>query len=272
MTVGRPTSRRNTFCTDGPPRGLIRNQREKRKNQAPPTNPARHIYNKENNDDRQRPSGRPRTDRSHGMFDCESPADRDYASRVAQTAEGFDRRREENKRQFTRSFPRMHSLRREMAKANVERMQCAVYEAIENAKHDHTCCVLGLGQLSLERTRNVVCIGLGYRCVLTVENYRCSRSDCSKSITVHPLEVGCTPTSPTEYCETWIAMDFCLLFRDLQLHNGLSADGENTCQADCSSLLPWLISISFVLFLFFLQPLPTQCAIWRLTLILMARR
>jgi hypothetical protein len=133
----------------------------------------------------------------------------------------------------------MKLLREEMTEANAARMQCAVNEAIEEAKHDHRCCQLGFGELKLERTRNVVCYGLGYRCVLTVPNYICSNEECSQLITVHPLEIGCTSTTATSYCETWITMDFCLLFRDLQLHNGLSADGNVII---CLQLLVFLLT------------------------------
>lgn len=154
----------------------------------------------------------------------ESQVGRDYARRVSDYAMEFNKRRGENRRQFIKNFPHMRAFRKAMSDAHAQAMQDAVDSALDMEKRNHRCSMTGVESLCLKKIRNVVCYGLGFRCVLTVEIYGCSR--CTQSVTVHPLQVCCTPTSPTDNCETWLSLDFCLVFRDLHLHNGLSADGK----------------------------------------------
>ena len=140
---------------------------------------------------------------------------------MKETAHQFRDRLKEKKRQFCKSFPTMEIIRLSSILTAQGTLQQAVEQAIQVAKGSHPCA----GTLSEARKRNIVCVQIGFRCCLSVPNYTCSC--CKGTVTVHPFEVGCVPTSPTEFCETWIGLDYCLLFRDLQLHNGLSADGKS---------------------------------------------
>lgn len=206
-------SRRTIIRTDGPERAFLHVRRAKRPGQEPP--PARlggsKIKFKQSS--------------SHEQRDAEctsvSQAERNYVSRVTETASQFRDRLKQNKRQFCKSFPTMEKIRLSSISTAQETLQQAVERAIQIAKKSHPCA----GMLSETRKRNVVCVNIGFRCRLSVPNYSCR--SCKGTVTVHPFEVGCIPTSPTEFCETWIGLDYCLLFRDLQLHNGLSADGKS---------------------------------------------
>lgn len=208
-------NKRKQYLTDGEPRQVIRQFRTKRPGQIPPQG---RITSNRDNCDQYGSHVREET------FNCPSRADRDYASRVARTAAEFDRRRVQNKSQFVKSFPDMHNFRKLRTASFVSEMQCAANEALEHAKDEHACASLSSDALALEKVRNVVCFGVGFRCVLTIENFRCKH--CMQSVTVHPLEISCVPTSPTENCETFLTLELCLIFRDLHLQNGLSADGE----------------------------------------------
>ena len=101
--------------------------------------------------------------------------------------------------------------------------------ALRTAIQGHYCAANDPDKvLVLEKKREVVYIGLGFRFVLTVLNYRCTACPISADrITVHPYQVGCIPTSPTVNCETWIALDYCKLFKNLQAASKVSANGKN---------------------------------------------
>lgn len=164
--------------------------------------------------------------------DPELQAQKPSAVKKARREEAFDKEREKNRRRLQMNLPFCQSLSETLSKELREKLQGIVDTALQSAIEAHYCPsgYQTTKALVLEKKREVVYIGLGFRFVLTVLNYRCSKCPLSADrITVHPYQVGCVPTSPTVNCETWISLDYCKLFGNLQATSKVSANGKNFC-------------------------------------------
>ena len=156
-----------------------------------------------------------------------------HTEKMAASAAAFDSRLTENVQQYQTSFPHQKQRREDRRQREVEAAQQDVNEAAAalvarySTGGSEPC-------LPLIRLRTIVYIGLGFKGVLQVPMYE--GGPCGR-VTVHPFQAGCTPTTATEACETWISVDLILAFRDMSLTNGLSADGACASQI-CDPFVP----------------------------------
>ena len=144
-------------------------------------------------------------------------------------AETFDKLRPGNVEKIYETFPARRDLRERIDGSVQQMYQTAVDAEARTQCCDHCCCVGmpeedGIALLPVHQLRSVVVVHFGSTFVLQVPNHQCKV--CGSVITVHPFAADCAPTTPTEYCETWITLLTLQFFEDVYLTNGLSADGE----------------------------------------------
>jgi len=152
-------SRRTITRTDGPERTFLHVRRAKRPGQEPP--PGRLGGSKIKFS--QSSFHEERDDVSTSV----SQAERNYASRVTETAHQFRERRKENMRQFCKRFHTMENIRLSSISTAQGTLQQAVEQAIQVAKGSRPCA----GTLSEARKRNIACVQIGFQCCLSVPNY-----------------------------------------------------------------------------------------------------
>jgi hypothetical protein len=218
-------SSRVSIIVDGEFRGPVHQTRRRREDQIPPN--ARNDHAKRN-----RPAV-PSSVAKESVDIRPTPIEKSHARKMETAAAAFQKRRSENRKKYVQNFPGLVSLRLAFQEANQRLVEEAATVAMSAAVASHPCRCEDEDCLVLVKTRSVAFIGLGYRFGLKVDNLQCKV--CRSIVTVHPLEVGAVPTTATENCETWLSTDYCILFRDMQLHNGLSADAYlhatgNYCQ------------------------------------------
>ena len=151
-----------------------------------------------------------------------------YAQRMITQASNFNIRRKLNIEEYFIRFEKAKSLTMKTHEYIAVALQAEVDEVLEDERRDHPCCdgSASLDFLMLETNRKVMVVDFDHRFSLTVSNFKCRL--CNKIVTVHPYAVDCVPTSPTEYCVTWVRRSVVHHFRDLHKNNGLSANGKFT--------------------------------------------
>jgi len=155
--------------------------------------------------------------------------DSEYSERMHGLAENWNEKRPENVEKYKISFPRALEVREQRKSALLRIVQEEINSTIAVARCGHPCCALlddggDAPCLELIRTASIVYYEFGWRGVVTVPLYQCTK--CNKMVTVSPLDVGCAGAAPTEGCETWFSQDLARFFQDVHLNNGLSANGE----------------------------------------------
>ena len=153
----------------------------------------------------------------------------EWELRMRRQAETFDKLRPGNVEKMYETFPARRDLRERIDGSVQQMYQTAVDAEARTQCCDHCCCVGmpeedGIALLPVHQLRSVVVVHFGSTFVLQVTNHQCKV--CGSVITVHPFAADCAPTTPTEYCETWITLLTLQFFEDVYLTNGLSADGE----------------------------------------------
>ncbi len=112
--------------------------------------------------------------------------------------------------------------------------------------------------MTFRKTRHVVVHDFGNRFILKVDSYSCSC--CNSIVTVHPFDVDCAATTPTEECETWIPLKCIQFFEDVHYRNGLAADGKPCLSSFFpSNLLPSILIAAQYLSLQLFVTLPIKC-------------
>jgi len=134
-------------------------------------------------------------------------------------AEKFNEIYPASKEAYAQGAPR----RLKMHQSSVEREIQATQDAVDDLVMQRQALHVGCGGCTVKKTRNVVCIRLGYKFVVKVPSLV---SGCGEQWTVHPYLVGYAPTTPTDSCETWVGMKEVMTFKDMSYANGLSASGE----------------------------------------------
>ena len=212
-------------------------KRTPRPGQAPPTATAPRNRNK-----RQRVVGE-RGQTSSGIQRTDDGDQSAYAQRMATEANNFNIRRETNGEEYYIHFEGSQSLTMKCHKSTAADLQTEVNEVIEKGKRDHPCCADANPQdfLTLERTRSVLVVCFDHRFSLNVPNFNCRL--CKKVVTVHPYAVDCAPTSPTEYCVTWVHRSVVHHFRDGHKNNGHSANGKLVFMS--STTADWMLLLFY---------------------------
>jgi len=209
--------------------------------------------------------------------ETERAAGKTHSARMATAAAHWADREPANMDMYQRCFPEHLRQQEERCKQQLATAQLAVDAAAAAVAAGHgincdTCVVVS-------KTRSVIYVGMGFKGVLSVPTLTCT--ECSAVGTVHPYRASCVPTSPTDACETWIAMDVVHLFNYLYHSNGLAADGEcpalHLLTVSYSSALAPAGQRSLVHALnsarsTSLQPGSTQWPIWSCATSLVARR
>lgn len=151
----------------------------------------------------------------------------EHAVKIRKQAQEWESRRDSNGIRYQESASYRYELREELQGRVSEFYREAMVRASEREQLNHPCHHTGtdnVAQFSTVKKRIIVVHSFGHRFLLEVPTFRCS--SCNGCFTVHPFDVDCAATSPTDECETWIPLQNIHLFEDLHMSNGLSADGK----------------------------------------------
>jgi hypothetical protein len=206
------------------------------------------------------PSARAASAASHARGDANRrrPASEDaeglsvHRAKMAAQATAFDEARPASDIAYASGAPARSRQHAELLVWQRTRVQAEVDMLADQQLRLHAgCCPL------VTKTRDVVCVHLGYKMVVRVPSLA---RTCSKaSWTPHPYTVGYVPTTPTDGCETWISMDLAMSFKDTYFNNGLAASGESVIRASDQFLRCNLAATADMLLNLLMQP---TCACW----------
>lgn len=164
-----------------------------------------------------------------------------HAEKISREAARWQQDKLANERRYVESTPRRYKFRKELHDCIAKTYQAQVDQALILEREAHRCVRTlfspGASSLAFRKTRHVVVHDFGHRFILKVDSYSCSC--CNYIVTVHPFDVDCAATTPTEECETWIPLKSIQFFEDVHYRNGLAADGMSCLSSFFqSNLLP----------------------------------
>ncbi|KAL4551027.1 hypothetical protein Ndes2526B_g09112 [Nannochloris sp. 'desiccata'] len=149
-----------------------------------------------------------------------------HAEKISREAARWQQDKLANERRYVESTPRRYKFRKELHDCIAKTYQAQVDQALILEREAHRCVRTlfspGASSLAFRKTRHVVVHDFGHRFILKVDSYSCSC--CNYIVTVHPFDVDCAATTPTEECETWIPLKSIQFFEDVHYRNGLAAD------------------------------------------------
>ena len=151
----------------------------------------------------------------------------EHSENMARQAPPFHDNRPENIEHFEIWDQHKIEFRKRLTEFMQEQYQQQVNAVMTVEQQSHSCCVSGADSdttFENKKVRSVAVIAAERNFVLQVPTLQCKM--CKKQLTVHPYPVNCSPTTPTDGCETWITDEALHLSRDVDTQNGLSAGGK----------------------------------------------